>query len=198
MKPSYSGFEAKKSGNYIDLPPVGAYVAEIQNVRLLEADGKNQQRDVIEMMIEITEGEYKGRYHEVYEDQKERFGDSVKYKGIFRLTAFVEGDEEWRKRTFESNLWCVQESNPGYTWDWDEKKLKGKKIGINIRKRLYTFNGQERESTEIGKFETVEDVKAGKCKPMRDRDTRDKSTQSNASTDGKEFTDVSKGIDVPW
>lgn len=198
MKPSYSGFEAKKAGNFIDLPPVGAYVAEIQNVRLLEADGKNQQRDVIEMMIEITEGEYKNRYHEVYEDQKERFGDSVKYKGIFRLTAFVDGDEDWRKRNFESNLWCVQESNPGYTWDWDEKKLKGKKIGINIRKRLYTFNGTNRETTEIGKFETVDDVKNGKCKPMKDRDTRDKKDKE-PSTDGQEFTDVSKSnIDVPW
>lgn len=193
MKPSYSGFEAKKSGGFVDLPPVGAYVAEIQNVRLLEADGKTQMRDVIEMMIEITEGEYKNRYHEVFEDQRERFGDTVKYKGVFRLVAFVDGDEDWRKRNFESNLWCVQESNPGYTWDWDEKKLKGKKIGINIRKRLYTFNGQNRETTEIGKFETVDDVRNGKWKPMKDRDNR------TAETNEPQFTEVeAKEVSVPW
>lgn len=196
MKPSYQGFEAKKAGNFVDLPPVGAYVAEIRNVRLLEADGKNQMRDVIEMMVEITEGEYKGRYTEVYTDQKERFGDTTKYKGIFRLTPPVENDEDWRKRTFEANLWCVQESNPGYAWDWDEKKLKGKKIGINVRKRLYRFNGQDRETTEIGKFETVDDVRNGKVKPMRDRDTRGSGTPD--STDGQNFTDVSQEVTVPW
>ena len=196
MKPSYSGFEAKKVGGFIELPPVGAYEAVIQNVRFVEADGNNYQRDVIEMMIDITEGEYKGRYHEVYEDQKERFGDTASYKGMFRLTPPADGDEDWRKRVFEGNLWCVEQSNPGYTWDWDEKKLKGKKIGISVRKRLYTFNKQDRETTEIGKFETIADVQNGKCKPMRDRDTR--SSNSSESIDGQNFTEVSTEVEVPW
>ena len=105
MKPSYQGFEAKKSGSYLEMPPVGAYVAEIQNVRFVAADGKQQFRDAIELMIEITEGDYKNRFDEVYEDRKERFGDSVKYKGVFRLTPPTENDDDWRKRVFEGNLW---------------------------------------------------------------------------------------------
>ena len=196
MKPSYSGFEAKKVGGFIELPSVGAYEAVIQNVRFVEADGKNYQRDVIEMMIDITEGEYKDRYHEVYEDQKERFGDTASYKGMFRLTPPADGDEDWRKRVFEGNLWCVEQSNPGYTWDWDEKKLKGKKVGISIRERLYTWNKQDRVDTEIGKFETIDDVRNGKCKPMKPRNTRDKS--SAAAEDEQNFTEVSGAVDVPW
>ena len=192
MKPSYSGFEAKKANNFVDLPPVGAYVAEIKEVRVVEANG-NQTRDSIEMMVDITEGEYKGRYMEVYNDQKERFGDSVKYKGIFRLTVPMENDEDWIKRKFEGSLWCVEQSNPNYKWDWDEKKLKGKKVGINIRKRIYRFNDQDRETTEIGQFETVKDVTDGKCKTMRDRDTR-----KNVS-DEPQFTEVSTAeVSVPW
>lgn len=195
MKPSYSGFEAKKSGGFTELPPPGVYVAEIQNVRYVPADMKQQTRDAIEMMIEITEGDYKNRYHEVYEDRKERFGDSVKYKGVFRLNPPVDGDEDWRKRQFEGNLWCVEQSNPGYSWDWDEKQLKGKKIGINIRKRLYTWNGEDREDTEIGKFETVDDVKAGRCKPMKERNTR----RNNTANETPQFTEVeSAKVDVPW
>ena len=193
MKATYKGFEAKKSGGFIELPPVGAYVAEIQAVRVVEQN----DRDVIELFMEITEGEYANRFHEVYEDQKERFGDGAKYKGIFRLTPPVDGDEDWRKRAFEGNLWCVQQSNAGYSWDWDEKKLKGKKVGISIRKRLYTFNGKDRETTEIGRFETVDDVKAGKVKPMRDRDNRTGESVAE-STDGSEFADVSKEVSVPW
>ena len=199
MKPSYKGFEAKKNGGFLELPPVGAYVAEIQNVRSLPADPlNNRERDVIELMMEITEGNYAGRYMEFYKDQKERFGDSVKYKGVFRLTAPNDDDEDWRKRTFEGNLWCVEQSNPGYTWDWDEKKLKGKKVGISVRERLYTYNDKERITTEIAKFETVDDVRNGKVKPMKARDQRNKGSASEDSTDGENFTDVSKTVDVPW
>ena len=134
MKATYKGFEAKKSGGFIELPPVGAYVGEIQVAREAEQNG----RPVIELFMEITEGEYANRFHEVYEDQKERFGDSAKYKGIFRLVPYMDGDEDWRRSTFEGNLWAVEQSNgfdangePLYKWDWDEKKLKGKKVGIS-------------------------------------------------------------------
>ena len=189
MKASYKGFEAKKSGGFTDLPVAGVYVGEIQAVRF--GAGEDGQRDRIECFMEITEGEYANRFHEVYEDQKERFGDDAKYKGIFRLVCPSEDDEDWRKRTFEGNLWCVQQSNPGYAWDWDEKKLKGKKVGINIRKRLYTYNGKNRETVEIARFETILDVKAGKCRPVKDRDTR------SVAENEPNFTEVSD-VDVPW
>ena len=202
MKPSYKGFEAKQNnGGFVTLPPVGAYVAEIQAVRFKEKNEKeNVFRDTIELMIEITEGECKGRYHEVYENQKERFGDDVRYKGVFKLIPPTDGDEDWRRRAFEGNLWCVEQSNDGYKWDWDEKKLNGKKIGINVRKYLYTYNEKNYETTEIGKFETVQDVLNGKCKPMRERDRRENKdgAAEEASTDGSEFTDVSKEVNVPW
>lgn len=196
MKPSYQGFEAKRSNGYLELPPVGAYVAEIKAVRLLKPGDEYVRRETIELLLEIVEGDYKGRYMEVYESQKERFGDNAQYKGRFRLIPPVEGDEDWRKRTFEGNLWAVEQSNPGYTWDWDEKKLQGKKVGINVRKRIYNYNDKERETTEIGQFEPVEDVKAGKCRTMRDRDTR--SSESASSTNGNGFTDVSAEVQVPW
>ena len=187
--------EIKKRGDFLTLPPVGAYVAEIQNVRIVKA-GENQKYDVLEMMLDIVEGEFAGRFKKVYDDQNERF-DNAKYKGIFRLNIPSETSEDWVDRKFGNNIWCVQESNAGYEWDGDEKKLKGKKVGISIRRRLYTYNNQDRETTEIGQFETIQDVKGGKCKPMRDRDTRNNS--SAASTDGSGFTDVSKSEpDVPW
>lgn len=195
MKPSYEGFSAKENKGFLDVPPVGCYEAQILNVRFVPADGNKQQRDVIELFLDITEGEYKGRYMELWNSQKERFGGEVTYKGIFRLTPYRDGDEAWRKSSFEGNLWCVEQSNDGYSWDWDESKLKGKKVGINVRKRLYTYNDKDRETTEICKFETIADVKNGKCKPMRDRDNRTAKSESGEQN----FTDVSATqVDVPW
>ena len=204
MKPTYSGFAAKKSGGFVELPPAGAYIGQIMAVRYLPKDeDKHQLRDQIELMIEITEGEYKNRFTEVWNDQKEKWGDKVQYRGIFRLTPYMDGDDDWRKRAFEGNLWCVQESNPGYTWDWHEEKLKGKKVGFSLRKRLYTYtnsNGEKKDSftMEIARLETVNDVMNGKVKPMSDRDQREKH-DDQASTDGSGFIDVSKSEpDVPW
>ena len=199
MKASYKGFEAKKNSGYLTLPPVGCYVAEIQDVRFVPADGNKQDHDVIELMIEITEGEYKNRYHEVYADQDERFGNA-KYKGVFRLTAPLEDDEDWRRRTFEGNLWAVEDSNDGYHWDWDEKKLKGKKVGISVRDYLYTYEGKNRSTTEIGRLESIQEISKGKVKPMKARDRRENKDDSSTSdsTDGSEFTDVSKEVSVPW
>ena len=82
--------------------------------------------------------------------------------------------------------------------------VTGKKVGISIRKRLYTGqdkdgNPVDRETIEIGKFETVDDVRNGKCKLLRDRDTRKKkNSSSDDSTDGSGFTDVSSSVSVPW
>ena len=196
MKPSYQGFEAKQNKGFIDVPPAGCYEAQILNVRFVPADGVKQQRDQIELFLDITEGEYKGRYMELWASHKERWGDNASYKGMFRLTPPAEGDEPWRKSSFEGNLWCVEQSNAGYAWDWDEQKLKGKKIGINVRKRMYTYNGKDRETTEICKFETLQDVKDGKCKPMNPRDNR--TNKGNDQDDGQNFTEVSGAVDVPW
>lgn len=190
--------EIAKRGNFLSLPVVGSYVGEIKNVRVVKAD-ETRKHDTLEMMIDVTEGEFANRYTDVYNDQKERFGEA-KFKGIFRLTIPDDTTEDWMDRKFGNNLWCVQESNPGYEWDRDEKKLKGKKIGINVRKRLYTFNGNDGETTEIGQLETIADVKAGKCREMKPNDRRSKDNNSSSvdSTDGSSFTDVSKEISVPW
>lgn len=190
MKPTYSGYEGKKVSGFAQVPPAGVYIAEIQGVRTEESYDKT--RDVIVLMLEITEGEYANQYHKVYEDQRASFGDRVKYRGTFKLTPYMNGDEDWVRHKFEGNLYCVEQSNPGYHWDWDETKLKGKKVGINVRNNLYTAqNGADKETTEIGQLETIEDVRNGRCRMMKDRDSRQKSST-------RDYSDVSGTVDVPF
>lgn len=195
MKPTYQGFEEKNAAPYVQLPPVGAYVAKIIAVRIKDAQ-PNFPRDTIEVMLDIAEGEYAGRFTEVYNDQKERFGtDNAKYKGIFRLVPYMEGDELWRKTQFERAMWCVAKSNDGFHWDWDEKKLQGKTVGISIRKRLYTYEGEDRETVEIGQFEPAQDVREGKVSIMKPRDQRKMNESASSVPAG--FTAVNTE-EVPW
>lgn len=192
MKPTYNGFEAKKNSGFAELPQPGAYVAEIMGVKT--EMGYDKVHEQIVLMIDITEGEYAGQYMKVFEDQKSSFGDSIKFKGVFRLTPPMEGDEVWRKSQFEGNLWCVEQSNPGYHWDWDETKLKGKKIGISVRKSVYKGNdGKEHETTEIGRLETVQDVRDGKVKLMKDRRPK-----NSGNEDESENNYTSVKVEVPF
>ena len=142
------------------------------------------------------EGDYKGRYHIVYEDHKSRFGeDKASYRGIFRLMPYKEGDNIWRKSTFEGSLWCIEQDNPGYKWDWDENKLKGKKVGFCIQRRLYTYNGKDREALQIAKIVRISDIKAGKVSVLPDKDQREKNETVDAVSG---FTNVSSTTEVPW
>ena len=199
MKPTYQGFEAKEnSTNFLELPPAGVYIGQIMAVRVVDADGVKTFRDWLEVMLEITEGDYKGRFTAVYNDQKERFGaENTRYRGTFRIAIPTgkEDEEEWVKRNFEGNLWCVEKSNPGYHWDWDENKLTGKKIGINLRTRLYTYNDKDKETVEVARFETVDDVKSGKAKPAKVRDQR--KHDDTPSFDTSTFTEVNTEL-PPW
>lgn len=203
MKP----IELKKGNNAIEMPPVGHYIAEIRQARIAEANDK-QRYDKLEMMLEITEGEYKGRFGEIFNDQTEKGYDNARWKGIFRLTLPTEGQEnnDSIEQWVSKQLFCVFDSNaaPGgskeYRWDGDPKVLVGKKVGITMRKRLYNYtnrNGEnvDAETTEIGRLETVDDVQKGKCKLMRDNNRRtSESTSSNEPT----FTEVSTEVSVPW
>lgn len=197
MKAKYSGYEAKKSGGFVEMPPVGAYVGEILNVKV--EPNYDKTHDQLVLMLDITEGEYAGRYMEVYNDQKERFPD-CKFKGIIRITVPEENDGEdkaWIRRVFEGNLWAVEQSNDGYAWDWDEKKLKGKKVGFSVRKRYYTYNGTDRETTEIARLESVKEVKDGKVKPMQPRDNRTGEAAADGTSDSG-MSDVTGKVDVPF
>ena len=194
MKPGYKNFEAKQSASFLTVPPAGAYVARIENVNVIDPTDTNP-RTTIELVLDIVEGEYTHRYKDLFDENKNRFGDA-NYRGTFRLSVPTDDDadqDNWLKRKFESSMWCIEQSNPNFEWDWDEKKLKKLLVGISVRNRIYTYNGKQRTTTEIGRLEVVQDVRDGKVKPMKDRDQTQK--QNNSSAQG--FTAVDDP-DVPW
>ena len=86
----------------------------------------------------------------------------------------------WKERALpmlKHKLHVLADSNPGfdaegafYRDQWEQ--FSGKQFGAVIRKRLYTYNGQDREGVEVGRWITPDEVRAGQWKPMEPRDTR--------------------------
>lgn len=112
---------------------------------------------VLLIQVEIEKGDFAGFYHKQYESQKGgQYG--AKYKGVYRITLPDGQDPErdqWRQQGLETLAWVLEDGNPGYHWDFDENKLRGLKVGLNVRERDYYYNGKSGTTTEIGRLESV-------------------------------------------
>ena len=154
---AYDGFEPV---------PVGAYIGEIINAK--EEDGR------LVIAFDIAEGEYKGYYNNAYKSDTR---EDKRWKGVFNVWLPKEDgsqQDEWTRRRLGNTLYAIEDSNKGYHWSWDEKTLKGKKIGLNFRMEQYIGNdGQVHETTKCGAFVSVDDVRNGKVKEMKPKLVKD-------------------------
>lgn len=146
FKPNYAG------GERMMLPP-GIYEAHIINAKV-DSMGAG---DALMIQVEIDKGEYAGFYRRQYESQQ---GGkyNVRYKGVYRVQ-LPDGKnaehDNWRQHQLEGVVWALEDGNPGFKWNWDESKLKGLKVGLNVRERDYLIDGRTGTTTEIGRFESI-------------------------------------------
>ena len=167
---SFDGFKPEAPVQSMPMLPAGAYAAVIMDVRL---EGEDPDLTLV-LRLDITEGEWAGYYARRYQQDDDRFRGGgryePKYKGVFRLRVPNPDNPksqhpEWDLRAFNSAIWAVEQSNPGYRWDWNEAGLKGRRVGMNVREAVY----RDCTYSEIGRLEDINAVRAGKVNPMRPR-----------------------------
>lgn len=58
---------------------------------------------------------------------------------------------------FKGFTTCVEKSNPGYTWNWDEKTLIGKKLcGVYGQEEYQDSDGEVRLATKLVQFRSLD------------------------------------------
>ena len=162
---AFSGFESKRSASGRETLPAGGYVCQIQGARVEEFSWGSR----LVLAIDVIEGEYKDIWKRDY-DNNDR--EDKKWRGTFRVSIPKDDGSDqdaWTKRAFNNMIWSVEQSNPGYVWDWDEKKLKGKKIGILYRNREWEMNGNTGWTTEAAGSDSIDNIRDGKFKPLKDK-----------------------------
>lgn len=122
--------DVKKNSPIFEKLPPGAYMAKILSVQLEQYDWGEQ----VVVFFDIDKGEHKNYFAKEYEQNQY---EDKKWRGRYVLFVPKEGDKWYdsRLKTWGNFIACLQESNPGYKWDWDETKLKGKAIGVLIRNK---------------------------------------------------------------
>lgn len=145
----FSGYEdAKKQAQAAGGArlPIGAYVCKIMGVRYEE--GQDGRSDMIVLQFDIAEGEQKDFFRKQFDANQ---SEDKKWKGVVRV--YVPNDDGsekdgWTKRSFAGWTDAFEKSNSGYSWDWDENKLKGKTVGIVFGETGTVISGKEVKYTE--------------------------------------------------
>lgn len=150
--------EAQVYGDFEKLP-LGGHICKIKTTRIDSYDWGN----VLILAFDIAEGSaLDGFYQRNFQAQQP---ENRKWKGTYRITIPAENpaDEKETKTVsiFKTAISCIEESNPGYTWNWDESSLKEKLFGGVFGRKEYDFEGRHGFYTECRFIRSVEEIKKG-------------------------------------
>ena len=172
----FKGFESKIMSDFEELPASG-YVCEIKQAEEVYNQNGGSR---LELFIDIAEGEQKGYYAKIY---KEDTREDKKWRG--KYVVFMprdDGSEKdgWAKNRFNNVMGCIEDANPGYHWDWEERGLRGKKIALVFRREEYKkSDGTTGWTVKPFKAITVGNCKDGKWGKYDDKPLNDKGAAGN-------------------
>ena len=143
--------EAKGMDDFKPLP-IGAYECTI----VIARENKNEEsgKTTFKVGVDIASGEYKDYFRKMY-DNDSRI-DKKWNNNAVRYLAF-EGENV---AYFKGFLTCVENSNPGYKWNWDEKTLINKKIcGVFQYEEYEKQDGTKGVKVRLSKFRSLDKIK---------------------------------------
>lgn len=143
--------EAKGMDDFKPLP-IGAYECSI----VIARENKNEEsgKTTFKVGVDIASGEYKDYFRKMY-DNDSRI-DKKWNNNAVRYLAF-EGENV---AYFKGFLTCVENSNPGYKWNWDEKTLINKKIcGVFQYEEYEKQDGTKGVKVRLSKFRSLDKIK---------------------------------------
>lgn len=174
--------------------PKGGYV-----LKVLAADIKQgSYGDYLEVNFDIEEGDF---YHYYANDYKAQQNEDKKWRGKYLLNVPKDDGSEadsWAKRRFKTFTTALEDSNPGYHFDWDEAKFKGKLFGGLFHEREF-----EKQDGTVGTFVTVggvcsvDKIRSGDYKLPKDKALKTTNTQPTYvyGQSGSDFMTIPEGAD---
>ena len=173
--------DVKVGGDFRSLPG-GGYVVGIRKAKMTN---NSNGLPMVEVMIDIAEGEYKGYFHGLFQDRIGRDPNAkYPYNGILKITAVDENGNT--KKNFKSFCTAVERSNNMELPRHDEaflKALVGKSVGVLYQREEYEgSDGKTHWSTKPKWFRDVETIRSGRFTKPEDVPLPD--------THGTGFTEV--------
>ena len=161
----YSDVKAERTSSGRETLPAGGYVCQILSARV----ESNDWGETLVLAHDVCEGDYSGIFKRDYDNNT---NENRKWRGTFRLRLPKDDGTEqdgWKKRSLSNFLWAIEQSNPGFAFNWDEKTLKGKKIGLIYRNKEWAYNDRTGWTTEAAGTESIDNIREGKFRVPKDK-----------------------------
>lgn len=190
--PTYDKTKRKKQFEQL---PKDAYVIKIKDAK--EEPNKNGNGTHLTICFDIAEGDYKDFYQELLDSSQ---NEDKKWPYDARYYVTVPDDNS---KTFVWDSWNnffadLEDSNGGFVFSGDVKKLKGKLIGGKFFIEQTEYQGKIYNHTRLKWTCVADDVRNNKFGRL----PNDKFVQpsSNLTEDNDGFVTVPEGTeeDVPW
>lgn len=186
----FSGYKETQTFKNAPKLPAGAYVLKIQNIKYESFTWG----DALAVAFDIEEGEQKGFFKKQYEASTD---ENKKWKGVARVSVPKDDgteDDNKTKRAFKTFIESVEQSNSGYSWDWDENKLKGKLFGGLFGEINSVINGKQISWVGYRYPASAIDVREGRCKIPQPQFKNGASANNNTSSNN-DFLSVPESVE---
>lgn len=141
------------SGEYAK-PKAGGYIIKILDVNDVTIDPATGKGDYLKIDYDIADGEFAGYYKE----QNSRWGGDW-------YANFIRSYKEKALGMFKHFINCVEQSNDGFVWDWNEKELIGKRVGVVLQEEEYhKRDGSIGSRLKVNSVKTVHQIESGSFK----------------------------------
>ena len=190
----FSNWENVKPAAERQQLPKGGYIVRILDAKIRTYTSDKGTFEKLEISVDIAEGEFKDFYANDYRSQTQ---EDKRWKGVLRQYIPTDDGSEkddWTKSVFKAMTDAVEDSNPGYHWDWNETGLKGKTVGALFRSEEWEYQGKTGFATRCFKFIPAELVKSGKFKVPADKLL----TKAVSGSSGQNFEEISSDGDLPF
>lgn len=161
-----AGYDEAQSYGEFETLPAGGYKCVIKKV----ACEKTQAgKSFLKVAIDILEGEFKDFFQKKFDSDTR---EEKKWSGVW--TVFTEGyNPGTTNPKFKGLITSVESSNPNFKFNFDEKTLEGKKVGIVFREEDFigTMDGQVHTAVKpfyAVSYDKAEDAKIPNKKELSD------------------------------
>ena len=156
---AFAGYDEVKVNNFPERLKLGGHICKVLEAKI-EAftspkDGKTYEQLIIKFDIESPD-EQAGFYANKFSEDASKDALNAKWKGFHRISVPTDSSEEFIKSRFKGFTTSVEESNPGYKWNWEENTLVGKVFGGVFA--FEEFTNQEGKTITMSRIRYVKSI----------------------------------------
>ena len=150
---AFSDYDKVQVNNYAERLKLGGHICKILEVKTetftSKKDNKNYDMLIIKFDIE-TPDEQAGYFATKFASDAAKDALNAKWKGYHRITIPTDSSEDFIKSRFKGFTTSIEESNPGYKWNWEENTLIGKVFGgVFALEEFVSLTGETISSSKI-------------------------------------------------